>query len=72
MTTRDGRLGAEAAGLYSVLLLEAGGPTQQSLGRGKHAEGRWSKSTIFDVPLSWVQILFDHRWNKQFAWAPGL
>ncbi len=50
---------------YTVLVLEAGGPTQQSLGGTKTVAGRW---TIFDVPLGWVQVLSDHRWSKQFQW----
>lgn len=57
-----GRLGQEG---YSVLVLEAGGPTQQSLGGTQTVAGKW---TIFDVPLSWVQVLSDHRWAKQFQW----
>ena len=57
-----GRLGQAG---YSVLLLEAGGATQQSLGGTQAVAGR---RTIFDVPLSWVQILSDHRWSKQFQW----
>lgn len=57
-----GRLGQAG---YTVLLLEAGGPTQQSLGGTQAVAGKW---TIFDVPLSWVQVLSDHRWSKQFQW----
>lgn len=57
-----GRLGQEG---YSVLVLEAGGATQQSLGGTQTVAGKW---TIFDVPLSWVQVLSDHRWSKQFQW----
>ena len=57
-----GRLGQAG---YTVLLLEAGGPTQQSLGGTQSVAGKW---TIFDVPLSWVQVLSDHRWSKQFQW----
>ena len=57
-----GRLGQAG---YSVLLLEAGAPTQQSLGGTQSVAGDW---TIFDVPLSWVQVLSDHRWSKQFQW----
>ena len=57
-----GRLG-EAG--HTVLLLEAGGPTQASLGGTQTVAG---KMTIFDVPLSWLQILSDHRWSKQFQW----
>ena len=45
-----GRLG-EAG--YSVLVLEAGGPTQESLGGTDAVLG--GKRTIFDVPLGWVQ-----------------
>lgn len=49
-----GRLGQAG---YSVLVLEAGGPTQRSLGGGSDPIlGEW---TIFDVPLGWVQV---RRW----------
>ena len=57
-----GRLGQAG---YSVLVLEAGGPTQAVLGGTQGVAGRW---TIFDVPLGWVQVLSDHRWSKQFQW----
>ena len=57
-----GRLGQAG---YSVLLLEAGGPTQHSLGGKQAVTGHW---TIFDIPLGWVQVLSDHRWSKQFQW----
>ena len=57
-----GRLGRAG---YSVLVLEAGGPTQHALGGTQTVAGEW---TIFDVPLSWVQVLSDHRWSKQFQW----
>lgn len=62
-----GRLGQAG---YTVLVLEAGGPTQQSLGGTQFvASGpAGNKWTIFDVPLSWVQVLSDHRWSKQFQW----
>ena len=50
---------------HSVLVLEAGGPTQACLG-GTHAvAGKW---TIFDVPLGWVQVLSDYRWIKSYQW----
>ncbi|EOD25024.1 putative glucose-methanol-choline oxidoreductase [Emiliania huxleyi CCMP1516] len=59
-----GRLG-EAG--YSVLVLEAGGSTQISLGGdAEPVAGKW---TIFDVPLGWVQVLSDHRWSKEFQWV---
>jgi hypothetical protein len=57
-----GRLGQLG---HTVLLLEAGGPTQQSLGGTQAVVGKW---TIFDVPLAWVQVLSDNRWSKQFQW----
>jgi len=58
-----GRLGQAG---YSVLVLEAGGPTQNSLGGGAEAVlGKW---TIFDIPLGWVQVLSDHRWSKEYQW----
>mmetsp|Transcript_63199 Transcript_63199/g.105144 ORF Transcript_63199/g.105144 Transcript_63199/m.105144 type:complete len:610 (-) Transcript_63199:232-2061(-) len=57
-----GRLGQAG---FSVLVLEAGGPTQRSLGGSLKVAGPW---TIFDVPLGWVQILSDHRYNKEFQW----
>ena len=57
-----GRLGSAG---YSVLVLEAGGPTQRSLGGFQSVQGRW---TIFDVPLGWLQVLSDHRWSKEFQW----
>lgn len=45
-----GRLGQAG---YSVLMLEAGGATQWSLGgTAEPVAGKW---TIFDVPLGWVQ-----------------
>ena len=59
-------LAAELAeGGASVLVLEAGGLTQYALGGEENVAGKW---TIFDVPLSWVQVLSDHRWSKQFQW----
>ena len=57
-----GRLGSAG---YSVLVLEAGGPTQRSLGGASSGAGRW---TVFDVPLGWLQVLSDHRWSKEFQW----
>ena len=58
-----GRLGSAG---YSVLVLEAGGPTQRSLGGASSGAGRW---TVFDVPLGWLQVLSDHRWSKEFQWS---
>ena len=37
-------------------VLEAGGPTQRSLGGASSGAGRW---TVFDVPLGWLQVLSD-------------
>ena len=45
-----GRLGSAG---YSVLVLEAGGPTQRSLGGASSGAGHW---TVFDVPLGWLQV----------------
>jgi choline dehydrogenase len=50
---------------HTVLVLEAGGATQESLGGAYPVAGR---HTIFDIPLGWVQILMDHAWSKQFQW----
>ena len=58
-----GRLGSAG---YSVLVLEAGGPTQRSLGGASSGAGRW---TVFDVPLGWLQVLSDYRWSKEFQWS---
>jgi len=57
-----GRLGQAG---YTVLVLEAGGTTQNSLGGTQGVAGKW---TIFDIPLGWVQVLSDHRWSKEFQW----
>ena len=57
-----GRLGQAG---FSVLVLEAGGPTQHALGGTQTVAG---DLTIFDVPLGWVQVLSDHRWSKQYEW----
>ena len=42
--------------LILTKVLEAGGPTQRSLGGASSGAGRW---TVFDVPLGWLQVLSD-------------
>jgi choline dehydrogenase-like flavoprotein len=58
-----GRLGQAG---YSVLVLEAGGPTQRSLGGGSDPIlGEW---TIFDVPLGWVQVRAQWPLSRPASW----
>lgn len=52
---------------FSVLLLEAGGPTQAGLNGSDFLGG--ANLTVFDVPLAWPEIgKFDARWRDEFRW----
>ena len=53
---------------FSVLLLEAGGPTQASLNGSDFLPGA-RQLTIFDVPLAWAEIGWSERLRRECARA---
>lgn len=53
---------------FSVLLLEAGAPTQAGLNGTDFLGG--ANLTVFDVPLAWPEIgKGDARWRAQYRWS---
>jgi len=67
--------GRLAAAGHSVIVLEAGPPTQSDLGgcavpgNCPFMRGGDRNLTVFDVPLEWLEILLEPQYAKTYEWS---